>query len=101
MVADVVGMFRGVNEAAPVFLEFLCVKVGHGMYFLGLNLENRILLLGTKTLISPVSLRANALEVIDTVGDGWAYGEAAPRSLELWWVGVVLSICLKVPWPRE
>lgn len=72
MVADVVGMFRGVSEAAPVFLEFLCVKGGHGMYFLGLNLENRILLLGTKTLISPVSLRANALEVIDTVGDGWA-----------------------------
>lgn len=40
-----------------MFLEFLCVKVGHGMYFPVLNLESRVLYLGTKTLTSPVALR--------------------------------------------
>lgn len=72
-----------------------------GMYFLGLNLESRVLPLETKTLTSRGSLRASALEVIDTVGDGWGYRKAAPRSLELWWVGVLHRICLRVPWPRE
>lgn len=62
-----------------------------GMYFLGQNLESRGLPLGTKTLTSRGSLRANALEVIDTVGDGWGYGKAAPRSLELWWVGCCMG----------
>ena len=84
-----------------MFLEFLCVKVGHGMYFLVLNLESRVLPLGTETLTCPVALRTNALELIDAVWNGWEYGESAPRSLGLWWVGVVHRICFKFPWPRE